>query len=137
MAYDEQVAQRIRHVLGGQPGLEEKKMFGGLAFMLNGHMCCGVMQDGIMVRVGPEGHDAAVSRPHASEMDFTGRPMRGMVTVKPAGFAAETALAEWVELGRRFALTQPPKVKAAKAKSPKAARAGKATAPKANAPRKT
>ena len=117
MAYDEQIAQRIREVLAGQTGVEEKKMFGGLAFMLNGHMCCGVMQDGIMVRVGPQGHAAAVSRPHAAEMDFTGRPMRGMVAVAPAGIADDAALADWVELGRRFVLTQPPKVKAPKRKS--------------------
>ena len=79
MAYDEQFAERVRAVLAGQPGLAERKMFGGLAFMLAGNMCVGVEQDRLMVRLGQELYEDALSRPHAAPMDFTGRPMKGFV----------------------------------------------------------
>jgi hypothetical protein len=84
-------------------------MFGGLAFLWNGNLCCGVLGDELMVRVGPSGYAAALRLPHAREMDFTGRPLRGLVTVSPAGTAAAADLAAWVQSGSRFAASLPAK----------------------------
>ena len=109
MAFDEQLAERVRDEIGSDPSVGERKMFGGLAFMINGNMACGVMGDGLMVRVGPDAYEAALAKPAASEMDFTGRPMRGMVTVSSAGIAEPEGLAEWVEAGTDFAGSLPPK----------------------------
>lgn len=109
MAYDEGLAQRLREAFVEQPGVVEKKMFGGLAFMVQGHMCCGVLADELMVRVGPDHYEVALTRPHAREMDFTGRPMRGMVMVAGDGFETERDLAAWVERGLKFVLSLPPK----------------------------
>ena len=109
MAYDETLAQRIREALAGREGLTEKKMFGGMAFMLRGNMCCGIVRDQLMVRVGPEGHQEALARPHARPMDFTGRPMKGMVYVGPEGTKSDAGLAAWLRLGVEFAATLPPK----------------------------
>ena len=77
MAYDEGLAQRIRELLEDTPNLSEKKMFGGVAFLVNGSMAVGIIKDELMVRVGPEAHDHAIAEPHARPMDFTGRPLRG------------------------------------------------------------
>lgn len=109
MAYNETLAERVRSVLSSQRGVTEKKMFGGLTFLVNGNMCCGVMQDEMMVRVGPDAYDSALARPHASQMDFTGKSMRGMVTVSSDGFSGERELKVWVDLGRTFAASLPPK----------------------------
>lgn len=109
MPYDEALAARVRQVLGRRRGVGEKKMFGGLAFLLNGNMCCGVSDDRLMVRVGPDAYDEALSRPHAREMDFTGRPLRGFVYVEPRGVKSDAALAGWVEDGVRFARSLPAK----------------------------
>jgi TfoX/Sxy family transcriptional regulator of competence genes len=79
MAYNEQLAERLRAAVADLGvAVSERKMFGGLAFMLNGHMFTGIVGDDLMVRLGPDGADAALSRPHVREMDFTGRPMKGM-----------------------------------------------------------
>ncbi|HEX6202443.1 MAG TPA: TfoX/Sxy family protein [Thermoanaerobaculia bacterium] len=109
MAHSEVLAARVRRALAGHPGLAEKRMFGGLCFLLRGNMCCGVVGDELMVRVGPEEHRAALALPHAREMDFTGRPLRGFVYVSPAGIAADAELAAWVERGARFAESLPAK----------------------------
>lgn len=109
MAYDEGLAQRIREILTDQPETTEKKMFGGVAFLLRGNLCCGVSKDEMIVRVGPEGYDAAVRRPHARPFDKTGRPMKGWVMVGAAGCESDKALAGWVEQGVRFARTLPAK----------------------------
>ena len=114
MAYDEQLASRLRRTLAAQEGLEERRMFGGLAFLLRGHMCCGIVGDTLMVRVGPERHGEALERPHARPMDFTGRPMRGMVFVAPAGVRNEAALRSWVDQALQFAATLPAKSPAKK-----------------------
>jgi len=108
MAYDEALADRIRDVIPSD-GLAEKKMFGGLCFMLNGHMCLGVVKDELMVRVGPDGYGDALSRPHARKMDFTGKPMKGMVYVGTAGLESEEDLEEWVGRGVAFVESLPPK----------------------------
>jgi TfoX/Sxy family transcriptional regulator of competence genes len=97
MAYDEQLAERVRRSLAGTKGLAERKMFGGLCFLLRGNMCCGVVGDTLMVRVGPEAYESSLALPHAREMDFTGRPLRGMVYVAPDGLRNARALGEWLE----------------------------------------
>jgi hypothetical protein len=82
VAYDEGLADRVRGVIGDDPRLHEQKMFGGLAFMISGNMCVGIAGEDLMVRVGRDAYDDALARPHAREMDFTGRPMRGIVFVE-------------------------------------------------------
>ena len=109
MAYDEELAERVRAVLAGQPGLTERKMFGGLAFMLAWNMCVGVEQERLMVRLGPDRYEEALTLPHAAPMDFTGRPMKGFVFVAPGGISAPAALREWVDLGVQFCRTLPAK----------------------------
>lgn len=109
MAYDEGLGHRIRAELAVQDGISERKMFGGLAFMVNGNMVCGVVGDELMVRVGPEQWDAALALPHARAMDFTGKPMRGMIYVDEAGIAEDADLAVWVGRGLAFATKLPPK----------------------------
>ena len=111
MAYDEAVAERVRGALSEQPGLVEKKMFGGLCFMVRGNLCRGIVKDELMVRVGPDQSAKALREPHAREMDFTGRPMKGMVYVGRQGFQSEAALEKWMQYGLRFALSLLPKKK--------------------------
>ncbi|HEV8281304.1 MAG TPA: TfoX/Sxy family protein [Candidatus Limnocylindrales bacterium] len=103
MAYDEVLAERIRAALRGRADVVEKKMFGGITFMVAGRMACGVIHDDLMVRVGPDGHDEAIAKPHARSMDFTGKPMRGMVYVAPAGVATDDDLRSWVDRAIRVA----------------------------------
>jgi hypothetical protein len=109
MAYDEGLAARVREVFGERAAVEEKRMFGGLCFLVNGNMCCGVVGDTLMVRVGPDGYQDALRRPHAREMDFTGRPLRGMIYVDPEGVSEDGDLAGWVRSGLTFAGSLPPK----------------------------
>jgi len=109
MAYDEGLAERIREVLDDQPGLFEKKMFGGVGFMLHGNMACGVNKDDLIVRVGPDSYEEALNRTHAEEFDLTGRPMKGWVVVTPSGYEDDSDLESWVEEGVSFALSLPPK----------------------------
>lgn len=109
MAYNEELADRIRASLDGHPGLIERKMFGGITFMVHGNMCCGVVSDELMVRVGPDNHEASLALPHARPMDFTGRPMKGMVFVGPEGIDEDGVLAEWIGRGVDFAQSLPKK----------------------------
>ena len=109
MAYDEGLAQRVREALSDQSTVVEKKMFGGLAFMVDGHMCCGVTSETLMVRVGPDAHAAALAQPHTRPMDFTGRPLKGMVYVDPEGYEEDKDLQTWVERGLAFTNTLPAK----------------------------
>ena len=108
MAYDEDLANRVRAVLPPVEAVTERQMFGGLAFMLGGHMFCGVVRDTLMVRLGPEGADRALNLPHVWPMDFTGRPVKGMVFVEPGGLHG-AALGEWVAAAAAFARALPPK----------------------------
>ena len=85
MAYDEKLAARIRAILADHADVREQKMFGGLTFMVGGHMCCGVNGDELIVRLDPDREDDALAKPHARPVDFTGRPMRGFVTIDPSG----------------------------------------------------
>jgi TfoX/Sxy family transcriptional regulator of competence genes len=97
VAYDERLAERIREALAGRDGVVEKKMFGGLAFMLNGNMCVGVIKDELIARLGPEGGDQALDQRHTRPMDFTGRPMAGWVIVEKEGIPTDEELQEWVD----------------------------------------
>ena len=109
MAYDQGLTQRIREYLDDYPEASETKMFGGIAFFLNGNMACGVTGDKLMVRVGPDRYEDALAQPHANPFDMTGRPMRGWVTIDPAGLAADEDLYNWVIQGVEFAQSLPPK----------------------------
>ena len=106
MAYDEKLAARVREAIAGH-GVEERRMFGGLAFLQRGKMCCGVVKDELMVRVGPDGYEAALEEPHVRPMDFTGRPMKGLVYVAGAGLRTRAMLTRWIERGVTAARTQP------------------------------
>jgi TfoX/Sxy family transcriptional regulator of competence genes len=109
MAYDETLAKRVRGVLKRRRGVTEKRMFGGLAFMVNGNMACGVLGADLMVRVGPERYEAALKKAGARPMDFTGRPMKGMVYVGPRGTRAKPSLEAWVAHGVSYARSLPAK----------------------------
>jgi len=109
VAYDQTLAKRVREIAAGVDGeITERKMFGGLAFMLNGHMFTGIVGNELMLRLGEAGAEAALRREHVREMDFTGRPMKAMVFIEPAGLEGP-ALDEWVTSAAAFALTLPPK----------------------------
>lgn len=115
MAYDEGLAHRVRETLGreaaGAAGarVEERRMFGGLSFLLNGHMCCGVLGDRLVLRLGDDAARDALARDHVAPMDFTGRPTRGMVYVATEGVADDEDLAGWIDRAVRFTTTLPPK----------------------------
>jgi hypothetical protein len=109
MAFDEGLAERIRDLVADQPGLSERKMFGGLCFMLVGYMCFGIVGSELMVRVGPDAYEETLGLPHAREMDFTGRSMKGMVYVEEAGLSEDEDLGEWLDRGTSYAGSLPPK----------------------------
>lgn len=109
MAFDEGLAERIRKRLAGNKGLTEKKMFGGLAFLLKGNMCCGVHRRELIVRLDPAQTAAALAEPHARVFDLSGRPMKGWILVEPAGLADEAALAKWLRLATKYAASLPKK----------------------------
>ncbi len=109
MAYDELLAERVRTSIAGLHGITEKKMFGGIAFMLRGNMCCGIVKEELMVRLGREGTAAALEEPHTRPMDFTGKPLKTMIYVEPIGCADDLALTAWVEKAVAFAKTLPAK----------------------------
>jgi len=109
MAFDEGLAQRVREGLGDTPGMSEKKMFGGLCFLLGGNMCCGIVGEELMLRVGKDAYDDTLARPHARVMDFTGRAMRGMVYVGAEGLIEDADLAAWLAPAVAFAGALPPK----------------------------
>jgi TfoX/Sxy family transcriptional regulator of competence genes len=109
VAYDEELAQRVRDQLSDEPSVTEKAMFGGLAFLLDGNMAVGLSGDELMVRVGPDASDEALARPHTRVFDMTGRPMRGWILVAAEGVGSDDELAAWVERGATFARSLPPK----------------------------
>ena len=114
MAFDEELGQRIRGLIEGTPDIEERKMFGGLAFMYRGHMAVGIVKDDLMVRVGPAGDAEALARPHVRPMDFSGKPMKGMVYVAPDGLGTDAELKSWIDAGLTFARSLPPRDPAGK-----------------------
>ena len=109
MAYDEGLAERIREVLADNPEIREKKMFGGLAFMLSGNMACGLIKEDLLVRVGPDNYEKVLSKPHARKMEFTGRPMKGFVTVEAEGLEDDKMLKAWIKQGLEYAASLPAK----------------------------
>lgn len=102
MAYSEALAERVRAILNG-PAVEERKMFGGLAFLVGGRMCCGVQDADLMVRVPKEQHAELLTEPHVRPMDFTGRSLAGFVYVSATGTTSTPALRRWVQLGQQAA----------------------------------
>jgi TfoX/Sxy family transcriptional regulator of competence genes len=109
MAYDEALASRVREALGDNPEISERKMFGGIAFMLSGNMAVGVRKDDLMVRIDPGDHDEALAQPGVRISDMSGRPMKGWILVAPEATEADTDLERWVEAGLDFAGSLPPK----------------------------
>jgi TfoX/Sxy family transcriptional regulator of competence genes len=108
VAYDEKLAERVRKVLADDDRVTERKMFGGLCFMLNGNMLCGVMKNQLMARVGTDAFADALAKPGAREMDFTGRPMKGMLYVSAEGVAGNR-LRTWIDRCKSNAESLPPK----------------------------
>jgi TfoX/Sxy family transcriptional regulator of competence genes len=119
MSYDEKTAERVRRILSRRRDVVEKKMFGGLCFMVNGSMCCGLTSTALMVRVGPDRHEEALAQPHARSMDFTGRALAGMVYVDAKGYRSEAALAKWVQRALDYVSTLSAKKSATKARKPR------------------
>jgi TfoX/Sxy family transcriptional regulator of competence genes len=119
MPYDDKIAARIRAVLAARLDLDvvEKKMFGGLCFMVGGHMCCGLAANTLMLRVGPDACPDALAQPHARPMTFTGRPLAGFVYVDPPGYRTTATLSRWLDRGLAFVASLPPK--AAKPRKPR------------------
>ncbi|MGP3948577.1 TfoX/Sxy family protein [Streptomyces sp. 7N604] len=109
MAFDEGLAERIRDRLGADPAITEKRMFGGLAFLCRGNMAVGVHGGELIVRVGPDGADAALARPGARVFDMTSRPMRDWIMVDSSALAEDAVLSDWIEEGHAFAASLPPK----------------------------
>jgi len=109
MAYDEGLAERIPCMLDEQAGVSEKRMFGGVAFLVKGHMSVGIVQDKLMVRVGREFYDRVLRERHVRRMDFTGRPMKGFVYVIPSGYETDADLQRWVGLGVSYVASLPAK----------------------------
>jgi TfoX/Sxy family transcriptional regulator of competence genes len=109
VAFDETLAERIRLALADVPDLHERLMFGGIAFMVSGHMACGVVGDELMLRLGPQRAGRALDQPHVRPMDFTGRPMRSMVFVGPEALRDDGDLARWLRAATAFVATLPPK----------------------------
>ena len=109
MAFDETLARRVREVLGPRPGISERRMFGGLAFLLDGRMFVGISGSRLMARVGAERYQDALALPHVREMDFTGRPMKGWIMVEPDGIEEDERLHDWIERSKDFVRTLPKK----------------------------
>jgi hypothetical protein len=119
MPYDETLAKRVREYFLILPGSSEKKMFGGLCFMLRGNMCCGIVGERLMLRVDPKAYPALLQKKHVEPMTFTGKPLKGMIYVTPQGIRSAVALAHWVEIARRFIASLPAKLKKQKPASTK------------------
>jgi TfoX/Sxy family transcriptional regulator of competence genes len=109
MAFSESLAARIRDALAQKKNIEEKKMFGGVGFLLNGNMLVGVWKDSIIVRLGHDRYDDALVEPHVREFDITGKPMKGWIMVEPAGVKDDDQLKDWIGRATTFAKTLPKK----------------------------
>ncbi len=110
MAYDEYLANRIRDLLADEDAITEKKMFGGLAFLLHGNMAVSASRDGgLLIRIDPADTEASLARPHVARMEMGGRAMDGWITVAPAGLKTKRELAAWVTQSLDFVKTLPPK----------------------------
>jgi TfoX/Sxy family transcriptional regulator of competence genes len=109
VAFDEGLAERVRETLAPRGGVSERKMFGGIAFMVNGNMACGVLGDELIVRMAPEDAERALGDEHTRPFDFTGRPSKGTLYVAPEALESDSGLATWVDAGADFAASLPPK----------------------------
>ena len=109
MSYDENLGSRVTSILADKPNMIEKKMFGGVGYLINGNMACGLNKEYLIVRVGPDSYQEALDDPHTKIFDITGRPMTGWVMVAPEGCSTEDGLESWVGRGIAFADTLPPK----------------------------
>ncbi len=107
MAYNEALAARVRPLLSSDLSVEEKKMFGGVTFMVNGQMCCGVLKDDLIVKMDPAAYEDALAQPGARPFDFSGRPMPGMVYVANASLGKDETLEAWVKRGVDFVVAHP------------------------------
>lgn len=108
MAYDLDLADRIRRALGARAAVTEKAMFGGLSFLLNGKTFCGIVKRELMVRVGPDRYEESLALPHVRPMDFTGKPLKGYVYVGPEGCLTQPMVRSWVDKGKAFVETLKP-----------------------------
>src|SRR5436853_5584340 len=106
MAFDERLAERIRGLLAPRKSVSEKKMFGGICFLINGSMCCGVIRNDLCARVGPLRYEEALKHAHTRPMDFTGRPLKGLVFVAPTGLKTQASLKKWLSWAAEFAATE-------------------------------
>jgi TfoX/Sxy family transcriptional regulator of competence genes len=111
MPFDEKLANRVRRILEKVEGLSEKKMFGGLCFLINGNMALGLVNEDLMIRVEPESYDKLLSQPNVRKMDFTGRPLKGFLYIGAKGTESDKDLRKWVLKSVEFALSQPAKNK--------------------------
>lgn len=109
MAYDEELAARVKEILQEVVDPSERKMFGGIAFMVNGHMCCGVIKEDLVLRLDPVSASKALEGPNIRPMDFTGRPMKGFVFVSAEGTATEARLRRHIKSALAFVESLPPK----------------------------
>lgn len=109
MVYSASLAERIRGIVARRPGLAEKKMFGGVVFLLSGNMLVGVWKNSLIARIGPDEYADALREPYVGEFDVTGRPMRGWVMVEPDGIENDEQLSRWIERATRFVRTLPEK----------------------------
>ena len=109
MAFDESLAARIRDALAHKKGVEEKKMFGGVGFLLHGNMLVGVWKDALIARLGPDEADLALLEPHVRAFDITGKPMKGWVLIGPEGVEGDEQLGGWIERATKFVKTLPAK----------------------------
>jgi len=109
MAYSEELAARIREVIGARDGVSERRMFGGIAWMVGGNMACGTLGEDLMIRLDPEDAQRALHEQHVGPMEFTGRPMRGFITVRADGITDDGDLARWIDAGASYAASLPPK----------------------------
>lgn len=127
MAYNLNLAQRIREIVYGQKDASERKMFGGICFMIGGNMVCGVVGDELMARINPEKHASALEKAHVKPMEFTGRSMKGYLFIEPEGIKTKRELAYWVNQGVRIAQSIPAKGSKSKAGASKAKKAARQT----------
>ncbi len=111
MAFNEELANRVRMRLARVRGVSEKKMFGGLCFLINGNMALGLLNDDLMVRVGADSYEKLLAEPHVRKMDFTGKPMKGFLYVGSKGSDSNENLKKWVSEGIAFARSLPAKEK--------------------------
>ena len=109
MAFSQSLARRIRHLLARRRGIAEKKMFGGVCFLLHGNMLVGVWKESLIARLGPEQGDGALQEPYVKKMDITGKPMKGWVMVEPDGIENDEQLSDWIQRSRDFVRTLPRK----------------------------